>query len=183
MKDKKTEFKFFSIMNWEKEEDYLREQHKKGWEFEKVKGYGSYHFAKTEPADVIYRLDYNPDSFDKNSGYIEMFNDCGWEYLQIYMGYSYFRKKASDYSEKEDEIFCDDESKLEMVKKIFVARMVPLLILFFVGVIPQILLQSRFDDQISKAMVVVFEALFIIYLAVFILFSVQFYQFYKRMKS
>ncbi|MFB0917899.1 MAG: DUF2812 domain-containing protein [Clostridiaceae bacterium] len=183
MEDKKTEFKFFSVMEWEKEEEYLRNQHKNGWEFEKVKGYGSYHFIKAEPRDMIYKLDYNQDSTDKNSGYIQMFNDCGWEYLQNYMGYSYFRKPASGYNEKQDEIFCDDESRLEMVKKIFIARMVPLLILFFVAILPQILLQSRFDNPVNKGLLIVFEVLLVIYLVVFGIFTAQFYQFYKKMKS
>lgn len=49
MENFKTEIKFFSIPEWKKEEKYLREQHKKGW-----------------------------------------------EYLQNYVGYSYFRKAASE---------------------------------------------------------------------------------------
>lgn len=31
MKHTKTEIKFFSVPEWKKEEDYLREQHKNGW--------------------------------------------------------------------------------------------------------------------------------------------------------
>lgn len=49
MKNTKTEIKYFSIPEWKKEETYLREQHKKGWEFIGVNGLGLYHFQKCEP--------------------------------------------------------------------------------------------------------------------------------------
>lgn len=55
-----------------------------------------------------------------------MFRDCGWEYLQNFVGYSYFRKAASDMDGTEEEIFCDDASRLDMIKRVFSQRMVPL---------------------------------------------------------
>lgn len=33
MKNTKTEVRFFTITEWEKEQDYLRQQHQKGWKF------------------------------------------------------------------------------------------------------------------------------------------------------
>ncbi len=88
----KTVFKYFTIVNHEKEEEYLRSMHKDGWKFKKVSGFCMYHFEKCEPEDVIYRLDYNRDGILHKSEYTKMFEDCGWEYLQDYVGYSYFRK-------------------------------------------------------------------------------------------
>lgn len=55
MKETKTEIKFFTIPEWKKEENYLREQHKNGWEFVSVNLFGFYHFKKCEPKDVIYQ--------------------------------------------------------------------------------------------------------------------------------
>ena len=43
------EFKWFSIFEYEKEEVYLREMHKKGWRFVRVKGFGTYVFEKCTP--------------------------------------------------------------------------------------------------------------------------------------
>ena len=57
MKNTKTEFRFFSIPEWKKEEAYLRERHKDGWAFVKVDGLGLYHFQKCEPRDIVYQLD------------------------------------------------------------------------------------------------------------------------------
>ena len=70
MKDTKTELKFFSVPEWKKEENYLREQHKNGWEFVNVSGFGLYHFKKCQPKDVVYQLDYNPDSVSNKAEYV-----------------------------------------------------------------------------------------------------------------
>lgn len=56
MKDTKTVFKFFTITEWKKEEDYLRREHKNGWKFVGVNFIGLYHFVKCDPEDVIYQL-------------------------------------------------------------------------------------------------------------------------------
>ena len=37
----KKQFKWFTIFEYEKEQDYLREKHKAGWKFIKVKGLGT----------------------------------------------------------------------------------------------------------------------------------------------
>lgn len=40
MEDKnvKTEFRYFTVPEWEREQRYLQEQHKNGWKFIKVTG-------------------------------------------------------------------------------------------------------------------------------------------------
>lgn len=58
----KTTVKFFSIMDWEKEQDYLRRMHRQGWKFVRVSALGLYHFVKCEPEDVAYQIDCNKDS-------------------------------------------------------------------------------------------------------------------------
>ena len=62
MRETKTQLRFFSVPEWQKEEKYLREQHKNGWEFVRVSGLGVYRFKKCAPQDVIYQLDFNADS-------------------------------------------------------------------------------------------------------------------------
>ena len=36
------------------------------------------------------------DGLAHKDEYLKMFDDCGWEYIQDYFGYSYFRKVVSD---------------------------------------------------------------------------------------
>ena len=157
-------FRNFSIFEYEKEERFLREMHKSGWKFVKVTGFGVYHFEKCTPEDVIYQLDYNRDAQKKRDEYLQMFTDCGWDHLQDYAGYSYFRKPAADMREDEG-IFCDEESKIMMMERVLKGRMTPLLILFFCCLMPQCVMNIAWGNYPIAAL---HGALMGIYLAVFI---------------
>ena len=128
MKETKTCFRFFSIMDYEKEADFLRKMHKKGWKFVKVSLGGFYGFEACEPEDVVYQLDYNPDGVKHQNEYLQMFKDCGWEYLQDFAGYSYFRKPVSEM-DGDESIFCDDESRLDMATRVIRGKGIPLLVI------------------------------------------------------
>lgn len=125
----KKEFRYFTIFNHKKEEDYLGDMHRAGWKFTKVSGFGTYHFEKCEPADVVYQLDYNPQTKETLPQYLQMFSDCGWEYIQDYVGYSYFRKPASEMK-GEEEIFNDTDSRAAMMGRVYKGRMMPLIGIF-----------------------------------------------------
>lgn len=135
----KKQFKWFTIFEYEKEQDYLREMHKSGWKFIKVTGLGMYHFEKCIPQDVVYQLDYNKDGLAYKDEYLKMFDDCGWEYIQDFWGYSYFRKAVSEDGVAE-EIFCDEESRFQMMQRVLKGRMLPLLVIFLAVLLPQFIL-------------------------------------------
>lgn len=179
MKNTKTEIKFFTIPEWKKEEQYLREQHKNGWAFVEVNGFCQYHFKRCEPKDMVYQLDYNPDSTSQKEEYIQMFKDCGWEYLQNYVGYSYFRKAASEMDGTEEEIFCDDASRLDMLTRVFKGRMIPLLVVFFSIIIPQIIMQSQVNTPANKGLLVFFCVLLVVYLVMFMSFAIPYLKYCK----
>ncbi len=132
----KKQWKYFSIFSYEKEQEYLRQMHKSGWRFVKVSGFGVYHFEKCQPQDVVYQLDYNQEGLENKEEYVKLFADCGWEYIQDYAGYSYFRKAVSQDGIPE-EIFCDHTSKLEMMERVLKGRMTPLMIIFSATILPQ----------------------------------------------
>lgn len=178
MKDTKTEIRFFSVPQWKKEEQYLRDNHNAGWEFTGVGFLGVYHFRRCEPEDVVYQLDYNDDSVRNREEYIQMFTDCGWEYLQNYVGYSYFRKPVSEMKGEDEEIFCDDNSRLEMISRVFKGRMLPLLIIFFLVIIPQLFMAAT-DGGGDRWVLITFLILFLIYIGIFISFAVPFIRYYK----
>lgn len=123
------QFKYFHIMEYDKEQLYLQDMHRQGWKLVKVTGFCIYHFEKCEPEDVVYQLDYNQEGIEHKTEYVQMFQDCGWEYLMDYVGYSYFRKPTSEMN-GDEEIFCDDQSRFDMVERIFKGRLIPLLVLF-----------------------------------------------------
>ncbi|MGN0451879.1 MAG: DUF2812 domain-containing protein [Acutalibacteraceae bacterium] len=176
----KKQFKWFSIFEYEKEQDYLRKMHKSGWKFVKVVGLCVYHFEKCTPEDVIYQLDYNKEGLDNKDEYVKMFNDCGWEYLQDYVGYSYFRKPVSE-ANGEEEIFCDDESRLQMMERVFKGKMVPLLILFFGVLIPQFTVNLLSTHKYIIA--ALFGSIIVLYLVVFLMCANSYSKYKNNMKK
>lgn len=134
--ESKRQLKWFTIFEYEKEQAYLRKMHRSGWKLASVTDFGMYHFEKCIPQDVIYQLDYNKDGLAHKEEYLKMFEDCGWEYIQDYVGYSYFRKAVAGDGTAE-EIFCDEDSRFQMMQRVLKGRMLPLLILFFTVLLPQ----------------------------------------------
>ena len=178
MKTKK-QFKWFSIFDYDKEQDYLREMSKSGWKFTKVTVFGVYHFEKSEPADVVYQLDYNKEGLEHKEEYLKMYEDCGWEYIQDYAGYSYFRKEILE-GEDPEEIFCDEASKLEMMKRVLNGRMLPLLVIFFACLMPQFLINlfSTHNYIIAAVMGVILAS----YVTAFTTCFVRYLQFKNKLK-
>lgn len=172
MKHRKTEFKYFTIPDWKKEQDYLRTQHRNGWKFVDTILLGFYRFEKCEPEDVVYQLDYNPDGTANKDEYVQMFRDCGWEYLQDYCGYSYFRKPASKMS-GEEAIFCDDASRLDMMNRVFKGRMLPLLVPLFCIILPNIFIQRCADSFANDIIAGSFVVILVFYLTLFLRYWIQ----------
>ena len=145
----------------------------------RITGIGVYHFEKCEPQDVIYQLDYNKEGLEHKEEYVKMFEDCGWEYLQDFVGYSYFRKPASETSGAE-EIFCDDSSRLQMMDRVFKGRVLPLVILFSCVLIPCLIREVYVGEY---ANIVLLAAVIIVYLWIFIHFAIQYSKFKKKKKQ
>jgi uncharacterized BrkB/YihY/UPF0761 family membrane protein len=61
---------------------------------------------------------------------IQRFRDYGWEYLQDLNGFSYFRKAKEAMNEKDEALFCDEQSRNDMIMRVYRGRIVPLLLIF-----------------------------------------------------
>ncbi len=181
MKNERIKIRFFTIPQWKQEQEFLRQEHNNGWKFTKMNVLGCYHFDKCEPKDVVYQLDYNPDGIAHKAEYVQMFRDCGWEYLQDCVGYSYFRKPALEM-DGDEEIFCDDSSRLDFMKRVFRGRIIPLIIIFFGIIIPQILVQAHLRSIYGKIFAGIFVALGVLYLFLFLHFAIQFGKYRKSLK-
>ena len=175
----KKQFKWFTIFEYEKEQDYLREMHKSGWKFVKVTGLGMYHFEKCIPQDVVYQLDYNKDGLAHKDEYLKMFDDCGWEYIQDFFGYSYFRK-AVDEDGVAEEIFCDEESRFQMMQRVIKGRMLPLLIIFFLVLLPQFL--TNLFDTHNSLIAAFIGGVLVMYCAIFGMCFVKYTQYKNHRK-
>lgn len=177
MKNSKVMFRFFTIMQWKQEQAFLAAQHKNGWKFTKLNFPGFYHFEKCDAEDVVYQLDFNQEGLAHKEEYVQMFRDCGWEYLQDYVGYAYFRKPASQMNgDGDEEIFCDDASRLEFMKRVFRGRITPLIIIFCAVILPQIYITAHNSDPLAWLLRGMFIVLAVIYIALFLAFAVQYYK-------
>lgn len=134
---KKIYLRFYSIADYEEEAAWLNEQHKKGLKLSKTFPPFIFIFEKCEPEDVIYKLEFKNTKV--TSDYIKMYDDYGWEYFNSCVGWNYFRKPAAaTKSENESELFSDKESKVEMIDSIYKKRLLPIMIIFFSCVIPNL---------------------------------------------
>lgn len=185
MKNRQIELKLFLLTDYEKEEKYLREKQQNGWRFEKVHLPGIYYFEKCEPEDVVYRLDFNPQNVEDKGSYIQMFEDYGWEYMQDLNEYSYFRKKAVNVNQEDLEIFSDNESKLAMLQRIFIKRMLPILTIFVCCFIPVIgnWTSGRFTGAFGIGYLTVMTILFVFYLWMILHCGIGFYRLNKKYRQ
>ena len=173
------EIKYFTIVEHEKEQEYLRNMHRSGWKLIKVTGLTVYHFEKCVPEDVIYQLDYNQEGIAHKEEYVQMFRDCGWEYIQDYVGYSYFCKPAAAGTGAE-EIFCDDESRLQMADRVFKGRMLPLLAIFFAVLLPQFFRSLSSQRYLIAAFM---GGILGLYVLVFAIFAISYWKYKKRVSK
>lgn len=167
MSDRKTMIRFFTISDYEEEELWLREQHKSGWKLSMTVLPCFYIFDRCAPEDVVYRLDYKNNT--ENHDYLQLFRDYGWEYFNRCMGWLYFRKPVSETDAEQDcEIFSDDASRVDMIARILRTRMLPLLIIFFICLLPNFIKSlSRFPSE-DISITVVFFLLLLLYLYLFV---------------
>lgn len=178
MKNEKMMIRFFTVPQWEQEQDFLSRQHRNGWKFTKLDFLCCYHFEKCEPEDVVYQLDYNPDGMAHKAEYVQLFHDCGWEYLQDYVGYSYFRKSVSQM-DGDEEIFCDAASRLDFMKRVFRGRMLTLLVVVFGICMPQLTLQSLLHN---RGLVWIYVVLVTFCLVIFLWFVFQYLKCLKQLR-
>ncbi len=172
MAETKTMLRFFTIADYEEEEIWLREQHSMGWKLAKTTLPCFYTFERCEPEDVIYRLDFK--NGEEKGDYFQMYRDYGWEYFDSCAGWLYFRKRAAEATDEADgELFSDGLSKVEMVKNIVRTRMLPILLIFFCCVLPNLINSTRGLIPGSGFFAVFFGLMFALYLELILHCSVK----------
>lgn len=167
MSNKKMMIRFFTIADYEEEEIWLRQQHKRGWKLMKTVLPCFYFFESCTPEDVVYRLDYKNNT--ENSDYLQLFQDYGWEYFNHCVGWLYFRKFVSETDTEQDlEIFSDDSSRIDMVNHIVKTRMMPLLAIFFGCLLPNLIRSIDGSLPFANGWIIAFTSLFLLYLYIFL---------------
>lgn len=179
MADKK-EFRYFVLPEYEEEEEYLCDMAKKGYLFEKVTLPGIYHFRKSEPTNMIYRIDFNPQKKEDRESYLQMFKDYGWEYIQDLNEFSYFCKLDDG---TDDEIFNDNESRIEMMERINKRKMIPLTAILLCIIIPQgmyVIMGGNYTGPFSIAVYIEWIAVMLLYIMIMTRCTVGFNRLRKK---
>ena len=125
-------FKWFWPWQDEQEEEWLRDLALTGLHLRSSDGVGFYTFEHGQPAEIVYRLDYNTLAKKDKEQYLQLFRDAGWEYVGEMNSWQYFRKPVD--AGNSDEIFTDNESKIEKYKRFLYTTLVmlPIYMMFIV---------------------------------------------------
>ena len=108
----RVEFRIFTILNLDKEEEYLHEMHLKGWKYGR-NCFGFFYFDQCQPEDVIYRI-YDSRFLKKYKHELQDFRDRGWELIET--GFcSILRKPASDIL-SEDQVYMSKGLRWEVMR-------------------------------------------------------------------
>ena len=97
----KVQFRIFTIVDLDKEEEYLHEMHLKGRRY-RTNRFGFFYFEQCQPDDVIYHI-YDSRFLKKYKHELQDFRNSGWELIET--GFcSILRKPASNLL-PEDQVF------------------------------------------------------------------------------
>lgn len=83
----------------------------------------------------------------------------------------------------EEEIFCDEGSRLDMIKRVFVGRYVPLLTILILLILPNLIQQFRSTDADAPVLRVLFLILLVIYAWVAVCFGYRYWKAQNRMEK
>lgn len=151
-KEIKKLWRFYSIADYEKEEAFLNEMARAGWNLTAV-GFCRYIFRRGNEGEYIYKLDMveRTESDEVKESYFNFLTDCGIRVVGDFKDWIYLQKRASDgpFDMKNDTY-----SKLRQVNKVysFSLRTVSNLLRIFAGIVlVLILLQAFLSDNSSLA--------------------------------
>lgn len=181
MAEIKHKLRWFDLMAYEEEAKWLSEMHADGWRFVSVNMIGWYTFEKCQPEEVVYQLDFFQNQKKDESSYRQMFADCGWEYVATLNQYHYFRKPKNEMDNAQDEeIFCDEESRYDMLMRIYKGRVLPLIVIFCATIVTNvtsILNHSSFGEPIGILYIIVV----VLYWFIFVRFLMKYHHVKQRL--
>ncbi|MCH4014919.1 MAG: DUF2812 domain-containing protein [Solobacterium sp.] len=77
----KTACRGYFLTDYEDKEKWLHEMNRQGWQLTAAPFPYFYRFEKTEPQDIIWRLEFHPEA-ENREDYISMAEDYGWRCLK-----------------------------------------------------------------------------------------------------
>lgn len=175
-----TKMKIFTIADFKEEEQWLREMHRAGWKLTGTTPPCLFRFERCEPEDVVYQLDFRNNRDGNGVEYRQMFRDCGWEHVDSCMSFHYFRKPVAQM-EGEEEIFSDNASRIDLLGRIWKWRMMPIFVVFFGCILPQI--HRCFSGDVPMdVFFVLYLVLLLVYIRLILYVGIRFYRMKRDLK-
>ena len=151
----KVQFRFFTIVDLDKEEEYLHEMHLKGWKY-RMSRFGFFYFDQCQPKDIIYRI-YDSRFLKKYKYELQDFRDRGWELIGA--GSCSILRKSSSNLLSEDQVYMSKGLRWEVMRY----RLRSCTVAFSGGLV---VCMSLFREDLSMSFFIIFAlyALMISYL-------------------
>lgn len=168
--------KLFFAWEYEKEEEWLREMNKKGFEFVDYKLPCVYRFRSVEPKDVIYKLDYNPCWSKDGDNYLDFVEECGWHYCYNKLGWNYFKCDADKCIS--EELYSSPEDKVKVlsrIKRLIIVATIIESILLGITIFGKVVDKESFDKS--------FLILWALIILEFTVINIKLYSAYKKKKK
>lgn len=108
----KAQFRIFTIVDLDKEEEYLHEMHLKGWRY-RTSCFGFFYFDQCQPEDIIYRI-YDSRFLKKYKHELQDLRNRGWELIET-GSCSILRKSSSD-TLPEDQVYMSNGLRWEVMR-------------------------------------------------------------------
>lgn len=111
----KKQFRIFTIVDLDKEEEYLHEMHLKGWRY-RTSRFGFFYFDQCQSDDVIYRI-YDSRFFKKYKHELQDFRNSGWELIET--GFCLILRKPTSDILSEDQVYMLNGLRWEVMRSRF----------------------------------------------------------------
>jgi len=139
------QFRIFTIIDLDREEEYLHEMHLKGWRY-RTSRFGLFYFDQCQPDDVIYCI-YDSRFLKKYKYELQDFRNRGWELIGA-GSCSILRKPAYDIL-SEDQVYMSKGLRWEVMR----SRLRSCTATFLGGLV---VCMSLFKEELSISFFIIF---------------------------
>ena len=141
----RVQFRIFTIVDLDKEEEYLHEMHLKGWRY-KTSRFGLFYFDKCQPDDVIYCI-YDSRFLKKYKHELQDFRNRDWELIET--GFCSILRKSSSNLLPEDQVYMSKGLRWEVIRYRFRSCVAT-----FLGGL--VVCMSLFREELSMSFFIIF---------------------------
>ena len=141
----RVEFRIFTIVDLDKEEEYLHEMHLKGWRYRRSR-FGLFYFDQCQPDNVIYCI-YDSRFLKKYKHELQDFRNRGWELIET--GFCLILRKPAFDTLSEDQVYMSKGLRWEVMRY----RLRSCTATFLGGLV---VCMSLFREELSQSFFVIF---------------------------